>query len=67
MELVTKKVAQIDHFKTGERARKARMRSGKSLTSVAIKLGFTPTYLSDLERGRANWNEQLLKRFERAI
>lgn len=67
MELKTRKVEQIDHTATGAMARAARRKSGKSLRSVACALGFAPSFMSDLETGRRNWNEQLLRRFERTL
>lgn len=67
VKLVTRKVETIDHFATGEQARKLRTKSGKSLRVVACALGFTASYLSELERGRKNWNSDLLRRFERTL
>lgn len=67
MNLKTRRVEQIDHAATGARARAIRLRSGRTLRWTATKLGFSAAFLSDLERGKRNWNAKLLKRFERAI
>lgn len=67
MKLRTHKVSEIDHASTGAKARELRISKKKSLRSVAIKLRFSPAFLSDLERGRRNWNAELLKRYTRAL
>jgi transcriptional regulator with XRE-family HTH domain len=67
MKLQTQQVEQIDNVATGAMARAKRIKSGKSLRKVATALGFTASFLSDLERGRRNWNADLLSRFERAV
>lgn len=67
MKLQTQQVEQIDNAATGAMARAMRVKSGKSLRSVATTLGFTASFLSDLERGHRNWNEDLLQRFVKAV
>jgi len=67
LNIETKRVSLIDHEETGSRARALRLKKKRSLRWTATKLGFSPAFLSDLERGRRNWNARLLKRFERAL
>lgn len=67
MEPITRTIKEVDQVATGLKARKARKKAHKSLRQVACNLGFSVSFLSDLERGRRNWTEQLLKRFERAL
>ena len=62
-----KMVKQPDHVATGENARKFRKEQGLSLKRVADRMGITSAYLSDLERGRRNWNEKIILEFCRAM
>ena len=64
IKMVTKKATEIDHIETGKRIRKERERIGMSLRKLAILMGITPPFLSDLELGRRNWNED---RFNLAV
>lgn len=67
MTLQMKRVSQIDHAATGAAARHNRKQKHLSLRTVAGRLNFSPAFLSDLERGRRNWNAELLKRFREAL
>ena len=62
-----KMVKQPDQLATGENARKFRKEQGLSLKRVADRMGITSAYLSDLERGRRNWNEKIILEFCRAM
>jgi transcriptional regulator with XRE-family HTH domain len=66
-KLVTIRVEQVDHLETGRRARKDREKAGISLRKVAELMGLSPPYLSRLERGRDNWNANLMAQFENAL
>lgn len=44
-----------------------RLNSGKPAKEVAVKMRITQQYLSDLERGRKDWNGDLLARFNKAL
>lgn len=43
----------------GEAARKARIKADVTLRRLAEEMGFSAAYLSDLENGRRNWDEDL--------
>ncbi len=58
MKIPTKPAYEIDHALAGKNVRSAREQRGMSLRKLAIKMGITAPFLSDLERGRRNWNEQ---------
>jgi predicted transcriptional regulator len=47
--------------------RKARLEASLSLTAVAKAMGYSPPYLSDLERGNRRWNTELVRKFNQAI
>lgn len=55
-------VRVIDSPRTGAAVRRYRTRRGRSLRSVARELGWSATYLSDLERGKRSWNLALLEK-----
>jgi hypothetical protein len=67
MNLKTRRVEQTDHASTGASARRLRLRKKRSLRWTATKMGYSAAFLSDLERGRRNWNAKRLKQFERAL
>jgi len=56
--LPTEKVEKIDHIEAGRRIRDLREKSGMSLRRLAKEMGFTPPFISDLERGRRNWTPE---------
>lgn len=58
--LKTHRIVAVDHSGTGAAVRKYRLRRRRSLRSVARELGWSATYLSDLERGKRRWNQVLL-------
>ena len=62
-----KMTRETDQVATGENARKFRKEQGLSLKAVASRMGITSAYLSDLERGRRNWNEKIIIEFCRAM
>jgi transcriptional regulator with XRE-family HTH domain len=67
MKLQTGSAKHVDHIATGLTARAARMKSGRTLTFVARRLGFSVVYLSDLELGKRSWSENLLRKYEKAL
>ena len=67
MEILTKKETVTDHATTGAAARRTRTSSKLSLRLVAKHMGISAPYLSDLERGRRNWNEELAGKFVEAV
>lgn len=62
-----RRVQEIDHGRTGALVRKFRLRRGRSLRAIARELGWSPTYLSDLERGKRRWNQALLARINEVL
>lgn len=67
MNLAMKQVWVADHVATGANVRAMRRTAGVSLRSVARMMRISPPFLSDLERGRRNWDADKLKRAEVAI
>lgn len=47
--------------------RKNREAAGVSLRKVAIKMGISAPYLSDLERGNRNWSSRDIDEFNNAV
>ena len=66
-KLVIVEVETIDHQETGKRSRKERNALGLSLRKVAELMDLGPPYLSDLERGRRNWNAKLMQQYCNAL
>lgn len=56
-----------DHILTGKACRVERERRRLSLRWVADKMELAPQYLSLLERGRANWSQDLIDQFNDAM
>lgn len=52
---------------TGAEWRKLRKDAGVSLRSLARTMGVSAAYLSDLERGRRNWSEEVESRYAGAL
>lgn len=57
----------IDHVATGNDVRGERESRGKSLRLVAREVGISAPYLSDLERGRRNWTEELFDKIKEVL
>lgn len=57
----------FDHTETGRNARAQRKGHGLSLREVAEEMNISGMYLSDLERGKRNWNPILVDAFNRSI
>ena len=56
-----------DQKTIGASMRSKRYAYGKSLRQVAIKMGKSAPYISDLELGRRQWNAGLIADFEKAL
>lgn len=56
-----------NHLETGQEMRIMREREGVSLLTLAKACRVSAAYLSDLERGRRNWNERLKVRYLQAL
>lgn len=69
MQLVSKMVRrpEINHAATGLKMRQLRNSRQISLRALAIEMGFTPPYISDLELGKRNWAKPLAVKYERAL
>lgn len=67
MPLKLKSAQVIDHFSTGASYRAVRCGAGKSLKAIAKRMGVSASYLSDLERGRRNWDAGLAERADKAF
>lgn len=53
----------VDHIGTGQMFRDWREKLEVSLRLVAERLDFQAGYVSDLERGRRNWDDDLAEQF----
>jgi transcriptional regulator with XRE-family HTH domain len=51
----------------GRALRGLRISSGRTLNSVARQMKISGPYLSDLERGRRNWNHKLIAQFKETV
>lgn len=56
-----------DPRQTGADARRRRLAVGLSLRGVAQTMGFSPSYLSDLELGKRAWNAYLTSQYAKAL
>lgn len=56
-----------DDRKLGRQMRVARQRGPQSLRDVATYLGFSASYVCDLELGRRRWHPELVKNYLNAI
>ena len=57
MKIPTVAYETISHHQAGALVRERRLETGISLRAFAKQLEISPSYLSDLERGRRNWSE----------
>lgn len=57
-------VEKIDSLACGKIVRDARIKSGMSLRQLAVAIGFSAPFVSDLELGRRSWKQDT---FDRAL
>lgn len=57
---------ELNHVVIGAEMRALRHKVGLSLQEMANRMGFTKPYLSDLERGKRNWNDDLIAAYRKA-
>ena len=57
----------VDHHATGSQVRQERRKRNLTLQVVSAAAGISVVYLSNLERGKRRWTEELLKRIEIAM
>lgn len=57
----------VDHLATGSQVRQERRKRNLTLLDVSAAAGMSVVYLSNLERGKRRWTEELLKRVETAM
>lgn len=57
----------MDPRRVGDALRAKRESKGFSLRRIADCMGISSVYLSDLERGRRDWNDTMLERYEQAL
>jgi DNA-binding transcriptional regulator YiaG len=53
-------VSVIDDYETGKAVRALRKETGMNITEFANLLGYTRSYLSELERGARHWRKPLV-------
>jgi len=63
MKIRYRKERYIDHRATGAAAKADREKAGIKMVVMARRLEMSQPYLSDLEAGKRNWSEYLVKRF----
>lgn len=56
---------ELDHAAMGATMRAIRERKGISIRQLASKLRLSAPYLSDLERGRRNWRDELINAYHK--
>jgi helix-turn-helix protein len=52
-----------DYEDLGQRMNRLRKKAGRSLKSVAVQMGVSEGYLSDMERGARPWTPDLMTKF----
>ncbi len=57
----------IDQRALGSEMRDLREESGVSLREISRRLRLSAAYISDLERGRRDWADELIAKFKGAI
>lgn len=57
----------MDHVAVGAYQRGLREKRGKSLREVAKAMEKSAPYVSDLERGRRNWSDELVADYRKAL
>lgn len=57
----------IDHEYTSRKMSIARLAAGLSIREMGRRLGFSGAYVSDLEKNRRKWSEELAARFIKAL
>lgn len=60
-------VCSIDHLASGNAARAQRKLHKLSLRDMGERMKVSAAYLCDLEKGRRNWSDELVERFNRAL
>ena len=63
----TKQITVTDDEATGQTARDLRVGNGIGLRQLARRIGFSSSYVCDLEHGRRAWSDDLVKRYSDAI
>jgi transcriptional regulator with XRE-family HTH domain len=67
MKVLLKQIKIIDHVATGKQFRKERERRALRMKEIAILMGKSQQYISDLEYGRTNWREDLAVDYTNAL
>jgi predicted transcriptional regulator len=57
----------IDHALTGRYARQERKLKKLTMQKIADRMDFALSYISQLERGKANWNNVLMEQYNGAL
>ena len=58
---------EFDPAAVGQQMRELRMKAGLTLATVAARMVLSAPYISDLERGNRNFNEELVTRYKEAL
>ena len=58
---------ELDDVETGAALRALREKAGIRQKTIAHSMGFTPPYISGLEKGDRHWSPSLIQAYKRAI
>lgn len=58
---------ELDPAATGAAMRSLRISRRLTMQTVADRMDYSLSYLSDLERGVRKWNDSLVERFRKAV
>jgi transcriptional regulator with XRE-family HTH domain len=58
---------QIDSVLLGPLMQQLRNKSGMTQAAVAERMGVSVGYVIALESGNRNWNDELIRRFQKAV
>jgi predicted transcriptional regulator len=67
MKLILTERREVDNEATGKAAKKFRELHRMSQAKIARKMGFTPPYICDLEKGRRQWTPELVESYKKAV
>jgi len=58
---------ELDHARVGSELRAYRAVRNLTMARVAKRMGLSESYVSELERGKRNWNDALVERYRKAV
>jgi len=58
---------ELDHYQVGADMQSLRKLAGLKQSYIAMKLGFSTSYICQLEKGERHWNLDLIQAFKKAL